>query len=1250
MGSHITKPSNKTMVDRLVENSHYIKSPEVEGAFRAVDRAMYFKLNEGEATDPYDDDPWRHGNLHLSAPCIYAKVVEALDLRPGLSFLNLGSGTGYLNTIIGLLVGPNGLNHGIEYHADVVEYAYQRLDQFKNESYAIDKYDFCEPIFIEGNCIDLDPNSRYDRIYLGAACLPDSELFIKKLVKPSGGILVMPYEGHLVRYVRFSESDWRSEKLMEVNFTLMISQREQGTIITMPKPSAKSLKELCRISIRKQLRDKTNSLNPNLLHSDNIHSRRIRKAKAERELLLRERRELFKRKMRTSSNGNQNDGNILEGTRFSLSRRQKESRQRQRNKPSYTHENCYIEPCNTSSHNRNPIGSSISNNSGRYSMVGNGSSGVLTRSASRRLKVEEDSTSRIAGNLELQEDASPQETSSADEANESNMSNGYDDDEDDENNDLDDDNEEEEEDDDDDDNNDDSDDGDDDDDYDDDFRFRRSNNSGPRQQADCARARPYLGIRTRQGPVSPSLAIPALPWRESAESSSDESHIRLFEEHLSREVVLNWPAILRIHGNNHQDSHIVPDSDSSDFSDFNLSERADAASETSWDSIFDNFTNNLVSATESSRIQTPSLCSEDDRDLGDDNGVDDDDEENEYDLDDEDDDTLRESGELTTEPNQTVSLEPQPSTSRQTSHCCSINKNSFIKHSRSKQAAMDKQESNKLNADQEPVARRLRSKCLPREEPSAHDSAQASFSTNELNTTESKQDCSKPRCSRNESMQSAERRYDCSMHKCYRKRGQRRHCDVHGYQHCRHHHHHYRYQEASVRESSQSCSSRSVAASTDFRLTREQLYDRAAENLRERRRSLYPDNLLFSNGRGTTISIAEYSHCSPGFASRRIGLQPNLGFRTTYNNSLTKQFYRSLQSTDRKRKRGRTSSDSSDSSLSTTSSSPCKEAMCIGCVSRHRCGFSKKHQLKRTAKSSSNQKQAAVPHDLGLASTSRVITNTELLSSTKTIAQFATSEPSTSSSAPLTSAPVPPGSSELQLNTVAAKKKQSFSTTRLLNEEHTEKERIAAAEEAEESQTAPRSSVSGSVCINDSNTPLHPAHHSRGRANLFPSPPPPPLLIDASSCGEKGHQPTSARTCTNRSLGSANAGVETLMASSSDSHHARLHSGLLQQPQTDNQRLQQQRHLHHLQHHHRHCQALASSSFTKTNRRRAREADTRLPPPWDIDYGRKRRRERKRRRGGESECERYHNHISDYIRQLPVPRVLHSYLNLERDW
>ena len=70
---------------------------------RAVDRAEYYLPDHRE--NAYKDLAWKHGNIHLSAPCIYSEVMESIKLQPGMSFLNLGSGTGYLSTLAGLVLG-----------------------------------------------------------------------------------------------------------------------------------------------------------------------------------------------------------------------------------------------------------------------------------------------------------------------------------------------------------------------------------------------------------------------------------------------------------------------------------------------------------------------------------------------------------------------------------------------------------------------------------------------------------------------------------------------------------------------------------------------------------------------------------------------------------------------------------------------------------------------------------------------------------------------------------------------------------------------------------------------------------------------------------------------------------------------------------------------------------------------------------------------------------------------------------------
>lgn len=270
--------NNNMLVDDLVRQCNL--QPKIESALRALDRALYIEPDEDdEYTNAYGDSPWRRGNLHLSAPSIYSRVITELKLEPGLSFLNLGSGTGYLNTLVGLLLGPNGLNHGIEIHEDVIKYAKVRLQNFKATNHAIDKFDFCEPHFFQGNCLNLNPDLRYDRVYLGAACLPDRVEFMKKLLNPNGGILVMPESERLMKYTRLSENIWETHVFMNVNFTPMIGHENydpfgtEAKMIDLPRKQVKTLKEWCRIRIRQNLRLKTDRADPNLLYSDNLSKR-----------------------------------------------------------------------------------------------------------------------------------------------------------------------------------------------------------------------------------------------------------------------------------------------------------------------------------------------------------------------------------------------------------------------------------------------------------------------------------------------------------------------------------------------------------------------------------------------------------------------------------------------------------------------------------------------------------------------------------------------------------------------------------------------------------------------------------------------------------------------------------------------------------------------------------------------------------------------------------------------------------------
>ncbi len=124
-------------------------------------------------------------------------LVPLCPPLPGISFLNVGSGTGYMSTMVGLLIGPYGINHGIEIYQENVDFALQKQEEFLETFSWYDPLQFCEPLFVVGNGLLLSPgNMLYDRIYCGAACPPQHSQLMKNMLA-IGGILVMPHDNQV---------------------------------------------------------------------------------------------------------------------------------------------------------------------------------------------------------------------------------------------------------------------------------------------------------------------------------------------------------------------------------------------------------------------------------------------------------------------------------------------------------------------------------------------------------------------------------------------------------------------------------------------------------------------------------------------------------------------------------------------------------------------------------------------------------------------------------------------------------------------------------------------------------------------------------------------------------------------------------------------------------------------------------------------------------------------------------------------
>uniref|UniRef100_A0A7S2GH62 Protein-L-isoaspartate O-methyltransferase n=1 Tax=Haptolina brevifila TaxID=156173 RepID=A0A7S2GH62_9EUKA len=208
---------------RSLEGTGAISSPEIINAFSKVDRGFFLEHDDGDPSDleegvAYIDMPMRHGLLHLSAPSIYGMALESLDLDEGQSFLNVGSGTGYLSSLAANILGACSVQFGIELRPELVDHARAKLDALGHRHVTL----------VHGDCFGLDPETsmRFDRIYIGAGASQHSAALILRFLEV-GGVCVGPFmtepnSQRILRIRRVEESRFEVHSVLSVQFTVRV--------------------------------------------------------------------------------------------------------------------------------------------------------------------------------------------------------------------------------------------------------------------------------------------------------------------------------------------------------------------------------------------------------------------------------------------------------------------------------------------------------------------------------------------------------------------------------------------------------------------------------------------------------------------------------------------------------------------------------------------------------------------------------------------------------------------------------------------------------------------------------------------------------------------------------------------------------------------------------------------------------------------------------------------------------------------
>lgn len=186
----------------------------------------------------YADQPLKEGDVHISAPHIYGTILEALDVTPNssLSFLNVGSGTGYLSSMVASILGKTGVCYGVELSKFTYEHCLASMERWKANREGI------LPAHMEftcGNGLNIDTSKGegvlgFDRIYVGAA-IANRDLGSLKALLRVGGVLVAPVDSRLEKIVRVdnlnNETDFMRETVCRVSFASLKHTPVAPTVI-----------------------------------------------------------------------------------------------------------------------------------------------------------------------------------------------------------------------------------------------------------------------------------------------------------------------------------------------------------------------------------------------------------------------------------------------------------------------------------------------------------------------------------------------------------------------------------------------------------------------------------------------------------------------------------------------------------------------------------------------------------------------------------------------------------------------------------------------------------------------------------------------------------------------------------------------------------------------------------------------------------------------------------------------------------